>query len=101
MLSRLAFYDDSPSSQAVLHAVLSVSSVRRQGLTVQAVEQQRAALQALELSSRHPIQGPKVAQHVAAGMLLCCFEVRLVAFSYVEDIADLGCAVLRMRDADS
>jgi hypothetical protein len=75
VVTRLAFYDDSASSLAVLHAVLAVASLRRNGPTSSTIARHGAALRALKTSAEAGISGTKVTQHVAAGVLLCCFEV--------------------------
>ncbi|KAH8175216.1 fungal specific transcription factor domain-containing protein [Sarocladium implicatum] len=74
-ITRLAFHDDSPSSQAVLHAVLAVSSLCRQGNSTETIKRQGKALQALEQSAKSDLAGLQIAQHVAANNLLCCFEI--------------------------
>lgn len=80
IITRLAFLDDSASSQAVLYAALAVSSLLRHGPDVETIGLQGAALRALEKSAKAGINGSKVVQHMAAGMLLCSFEVRSLSF---------------------
>lgn len=75
IIARLSFRDDSASSQAVLYATLAVASLIRHGQTTETFKLQGKALRALEKSANTGISGSKVVQHVAAGMLLCCFEV--------------------------
>ncbi|KAK0385527.1 hypothetical protein NLU13_6707 [Sarocladium strictum] len=75
VVTRLAFHDDSAASQAVLHAVLAVSSALRNGLNTLTLARKGAALHALQRSADAGITGTKIVQHVAAGVLLCCFEI--------------------------
>lgn len=75
ILMRLAFRDDSALSQAVLYSTLAVSSLLRHGPDMESIGLQGAALRSLEKSAKAGITGSTVVQHVAAGMLLCCFEV--------------------------
>jgi hypothetical protein len=76
IITRLAFKDDAPSSQAVLYATLAVSSLLHNGADTNTLRLEGLALRALEKSSKAGITESSVAQHVTAGMLLCSFEVR-------------------------
>ncbi|KAI1266383.1 hypothetical protein F5Y18DRAFT_28123 [Xylariaceae sp. FL1019] len=72
----MAFSNDNVTSRAVLHAMLAVSSSHRGGLHVQSVEHKVAAIGALAASLKTGIKTMgEAAQHVAAGMLLCSFEI--------------------------
>lgn len=75
IVTRLAFSDDSASSQAVLLSTLAVSSLFRYGLNTETIRLQGAAIRALQISARGGVNGSKVVQHIAANMLLCSFEV--------------------------
>ncbi|KAI0161218.1 hypothetical protein GGR57DRAFT_351109 [Xylariaceae sp. FL1272] len=72
----MALSNDAVTSRAVLHAMLAVSSIHRAGLQVQSVEHKVAAIGALAASLKVGIKTMcEAAQHVAAGMLLCSFEI--------------------------
>lgn len=76
-LTRIGLKDGSASSQAVLRALLAVSSLHRYGLTERAVELKVSSIEALATASKTAnLNGPaEIIQHIAAGMLLCSFEV--------------------------
>ncbi|KAJ5379882.1 uncharacterized protein N7496_002310 [Penicillium cataractarum] len=75
MLIRMAVVNNTPSSAAVLRSLLAVASLHRSGLQTQAAELKIAALKALGAASNREIETMETLQHVAAGMLLCSFEI--------------------------
>ncbi|TLS28499.1 hypothetical protein PpBr36_00653 [Pyricularia pennisetigena] len=76
ILTRIGFADDSPSSQAVLRALLALSSLQRHGPNERAMELKVSAIGALAAAAKTgPSTPAQVLQHVAAGMLLCSYEV--------------------------
>ncbi|TLD14260.1 uncharacterized protein PgNI_04410 [Pyricularia grisea] len=76
ILTRIGFADDSPSSQAVLRALLALSSLQRHGPNERAMELKVSAIGALAAAAKiGPNTPAQVLQHVAAGMLLCSYEV--------------------------
>ncbi|KAI9036247.1 uncharacterized protein KD926_002156 [Aspergillus affinis] len=75
LLIRMALANSSPSSAAVLRSLLALSSLHLHGLQGQAGELKLSALNALATASRTSIGPMETAQHVAAGMLLCSFEI--------------------------
>ncbi|CAG9956787.1 unnamed protein product [Clonostachys rosea f. rosea IK726] len=76
MLIKMAFCNDSSSSKAVLFALLALASRYRNGLQSQAVQFKTAAITELTRSAeRSSLSTTEAAQHVAAGMLLCSFEI--------------------------
>ncbi|KAJ0414191.1 hypothetical protein BJY00DRAFT_295510 [Aspergillus carlsbadensis] len=74
-LLRMALANTSPSSTAVLHSLLALSSVHRYGLQAQCFELKISAIKALGEASHSTIGPAEALQHVAAGMLLCSFEI--------------------------
>lgn len=75
ILIRMALVNNSPSTAAVLRSLLALSSLHRSGLQSQAAELKIAALNALSVASNREISAMETIQHVAAGMLLCSYEV--------------------------
>jgi hypothetical protein len=76
ILVRMAFMNNSIISRAVLHAILALASLHRDGLHLQAVQHKTAAVGALAISAKNGVYtAAEAAQHVAANMLLCSFEV--------------------------
>ncbi|KAJ5952399.1 uncharacterized protein N7479_010812 [Penicillium vulpinum] len=75
MLIRMALVNDAPSTAAVLYSLLALSSLHRSGLHSQAAELKIAALKFLGVASNCEIGTMEAIQHVAAGMLLCSFEI--------------------------
>ncbi|CEJ56417.1 hypothetical protein PMG11_02625 [Penicillium brasilianum] len=75
MLLRMAVMNNTPSSAAVLRSLLALASLHRSGLQTQAAELKIAALKALGAASNREIGTMETLQHVAAGMLLCSFEI--------------------------
>jgi hypothetical protein len=74
---RMAVADNKTPARALLHALLAFSSMRRSGLSQQAIQFKISALQALSASARDgPGTTSEAAQIVAASMLLGAFEVR-------------------------
>ncbi|KAF7544501.1 hypothetical protein G7046_g9775 [Stylonectria norvegica] len=78
LLVQMAFSENTPSSNAILKAMLALSSLHRDGHQNQAAELKIGALQSMAASAK-TINGDmtrkRAMQHVAAGMLLCSFEV--------------------------
>ncbi|OJD13649.1 hypothetical protein AJ78_05906 [Emergomyces pasteurianus Ep9510] len=75
ILIRMALASASPSATAVWQAMLGLSSLHRYGLQGQAIEFKIAAIKALAAASNSHIGAVEAIQHVAAGMLLCSFEI--------------------------
>jgi hypothetical protein len=76
VLVRIALEGETASAAAALQALLAFSSLHRYGLQSQAFELKIAALGKLKEGSFSPSLGAKeIIQHIAAGMLLCSFEV--------------------------
>jgi hypothetical protein len=75
MLVRMALVNNAPSTAAVLRSLLALSSLHRSGLHSQAAELKIDALKALSAASNREISAMETVQHVAAGMLLCSYEV--------------------------
>lgn len=75
VIIRVALSNDSPSSSAVLKALLGFSSLHRNGLQSHATRLKVSALSALAAAARTGVPSDEVIPHIAAGMLLCCFEV--------------------------
>ncbi|KAJ5356441.1 hypothetical protein N7517_011050 [Penicillium concentricum] len=75
MLIRMALVNNAPSTVAVLRSLLALSSLHRSGLQSQAAELKIAALKALGVASNREIGTMETIQHVAAGMLLCSYEI--------------------------
>ncbi|PYI20868.1 hypothetical protein BO99DRAFT_401540 [Aspergillus violaceofuscus CBS 115571] len=75
IIMHLTLLNDSPSAAAVLRSLLALSSVHRDGLQSQAAGLKISALKALIAAPKHDITAIEAAQHVAAGMLLCSFEI--------------------------
>lgn len=80
-LVRMALTNHTIPSRAVLHAILALSSLHRDGLQLQATRHKTVAVGALGASAKTGIQTTtEAAQHLAANMLLCSFEV---SFSFL------------------
>lgn len=76
LLFQLSFFDDSPSSMAVLRAVLSLASLYRYGYGEEPLRLKVAAINSLRTSMGGRVTGTtEIYQHTAVGMLLCVFEV--------------------------
>ncbi|RAK95682.1 Zn(II)2Cys6 transcription factor [Aspergillus ibericus CBS 121593] len=79
LLMRMALSDDSPTAVAILRAILALSSLHRDGLQAQAGRLKISALRALVAAPKTDITPAEAAQHVAAGMLLCSFDIHQLA----------------------
>jgi hypothetical protein len=76
ILIRIALEGETASAAAVLRALLAFSSLHRYGLQSQGIELKIAALRSLAEGSAAPsLDAKETIQHIAAGMLLCSFEV--------------------------
>ncbi|KAJ5675523.1 hypothetical protein N7462_008420 [Penicillium macrosclerotiorum] len=75
MLIRIALVNNTPSAAAVLRSLLALSSLHRSGLQSQAAELKIGALKALGAALNGEIGKMEKVQHIAAGMLLCSFEI--------------------------
>ncbi|KAI0459628.1 fungal-specific transcription factor domain-containing protein [Xylaria acuta] len=74
----MIFTNDTVSRRALLHALLAFSSLHRSGLHRKTMSLKVAALGALSASAKEASQGlVEAAQHVAACMILCSFEIFL------------------------
>jgi hypothetical protein len=72
----MATAGDTVTKQAVLHALLAFSSLHLNGLHQQAIKFKLSALSHLSASAKQEVISlAEAAQHVAASMLLCSFEV--------------------------
>lgn len=75
-LARIALDGETASAAAVLQALLAFSSLHRYGLHAKAIELKITALGKLAEGSAAPsLSAKETVQHIAAGMLLCSFEV--------------------------
>lgn len=73
---RMALAHDTASGRALFYALLAVSSLRRSGLHLEAIQFKVAALHALSASTKAgALSSAEAAQHVATCMLLGTFEV--------------------------
>ena len=88
VLIRIALAGKSPSAAAVRQSLLALSSLHRYGVQTQAVELKISALNALAVASKSDITSQEAVQHVAAGMLLCSFEVN-INFTYATGLLNL------------
>jgi hypothetical protein len=75
ILMRIALAGDTPSAAAVRSALLALSSLHRYGVQEQAFKFKLHSLRALSTTSMSNLTGLEAIQHVAAGMILCSFEV--------------------------
>ncbi|KAH7140876.1 fungal-specific transcription factor domain-containing protein [Dactylonectria macrodidyma] len=73
---RMALAGSTPSTTAVLKAALALASLYRGGPRNRAAQLKISALRALSASAYTNIGSAECIQHVAAGMLLCTFEVQ-------------------------
>lgn len=74
----MIFAHDTVSRRALFYALLAFSSLHRSGLHHQTILFKVAALEALAASTKEAAQGSaEAAQHVAACMILCAFEVSI------------------------
>ncbi|KFA70654.1 hypothetical protein S40285_08406 [Stachybotrys chlorohalonatus IBT 40285] len=75
-LLRMVLTRNAASGRGLLYALLAVSSLRRHGLCQESLSYKIAALQALSTSVTNLTKDTsEAAQHVAASMLLCAFEI--------------------------
>ncbi|KAL2809056.1 hypothetical protein BJX63DRAFT_406951 [Aspergillus granulosus] len=74
-LIRMALANTSPSSAAVRYSLLGLSSLHRHGLQAHCFEFKISAIKALNEATHAEIGPAEALQHVAAGMLLCSFEI--------------------------
>ncbi|KAI1758517.1 fungal-specific transcription factor domain-containing protein [Hypoxylon sp. FL1150] len=81
ILIRVAVAGDTPSSKAVLKSLLALSSLHRYGVQAQAIELKISALAALAAASESNIGAKEAIQHIAAGLLLCSFEIHQSSFA--------------------
>lgn len=72
---RIALSGNSPSVVAVQQAMLALSYLCRYGAGLQAERLKLSALRALITSAGTGMTSENAVQHVAAGMILCLFEV--------------------------
>ncbi|KAI1114770.1 fungal-specific transcription factor domain-containing protein [Nemania sp. NC0429] len=78
VILRMVLSQDTVSRRALFHALLAFSSLHRSGLHHTTMAFKVAALEALSASAKEAAQGPvEAAQHVAACMILCAFEILL------------------------
>ena len=75
-LMKMALSDNEPSSRAVLESILALTSLYRDGHQYYAARRKLSALRALLASTEKGISAKGGIQHIAAGILLCTFEVR-------------------------
>lgn len=75
---RMALSSDSPSTSALQQSLLALSSLHRYGVQAQAINLKILSLRALAAAAKGVFGCKEVSQHVAAGMLLCSFEVSLL-----------------------
>lgn len=81
LLVRMALTSDTASSRAVLQSLLALSSLHRHDVHSQAVELKISAIKSLAAVTGSHIDTAEAMQHVAAGMLLCSFEVGYFLYS--------------------
>jgi hypothetical protein len=75
ILLRMSLSDGSLATKAVMQSMLAVSSLHRFGPRPQAINLKLSALRSLAESLMTGIDTKGALQHIAAGMLLCTFEV--------------------------
>ncbi|KAF2489314.1 hypothetical protein BU16DRAFT_531638 [Lophium mytilinum] len=76
---RIALASNTTSATAVLQSLLAFSSLHRHNVQSQATELKISALKALAAASGDHVGTKEAIQHVAAGMLLCSFEIHQAA----------------------
>ncbi|KAL2163788.1 hypothetical protein VTH06DRAFT_5847 [Thermothelomyces fergusii] len=80
VLLRTALAKNTAAARALFSSILALSSLHRHDIHSQAVEHKIAAIEALAAASGSPaIDTAEAMQHVAAGMLLCSFEIHQAA----------------------
>ena len=77
IITRLAFSDDSTSTQAVVQSLLALATFYRTGDRQQTTELTVAALKSLRLSAQSGLSRDMSLQHIVASMLICSVEVCL------------------------
>lgn len=78
VILHMIFSRNTVSRRALFHALLAFSSLHRSGLHRTTMLFKVAALEALAASAEEAAQAPvEAAQHVAACMILCAFEIQL------------------------
>ncbi|KAF2452770.1 fungal-specific transcription factor domain-containing protein, partial [Lineolata rhizophorae] len=77
LLLRMALSENTYGASAVRHSVLALASLHRSGLNTQARQLKYAAVNALRKSAEQGIGTTEGQQHIAAGMILCSFELLL------------------------
>lgn len=77
VLIRVALASNTASAVAVLRSVLALSSLHRHDVHSHAVELKISALKSLTAAANNLVGTVEAVQHVAAGMLLCSFEVSI------------------------
>ncbi|KAH8697006.1 fungal-specific transcription factor domain-containing protein [Talaromyces proteolyticus] len=75
LLIRMALANNTPSATAIRQSLLAFSSLHRNRLQSQAAEFKVSAIRALGDATKREIGTMEAFQHVAAGMLLCSFEI--------------------------
>ena len=89
-LMRMALANDSTPAMALFYALLALSSLRRSGLQLEAMQFKVAALHTLSNSAkRAALSSDEAIQHVATCMLLCAFEVGYGDCTWVPSIVTL------------
>jgi hypothetical protein len=83
ILLRMALSDGSLTTKAVMQSMLAVSSLHRFGPRPQATNLKLSALRTLAGSLATGISARGALQHIAAGMLLCTFEVAAPQQGYI------------------
>ncbi|KAH6876623.1 fungal-specific transcription factor domain-containing protein [Thelonectria olida] len=76
VILRMALSDGALASTAVLRAAIALASLHRDGPGSNALKCKVSALRALSDTMRGGIDQPQSFQHIAAGMLLCSYEVQ-------------------------
>jgi hypothetical protein len=96
VLMRIALSSNTPSALAVLRSLLAFSSIHRDGVVGQALDLKISSLTTLAAAWKGNLSTEELIQHVAAGMLLCSFEVdtSLLSLSLLLDLTGLGSPVI-------
>ncbi|KAH7175023.1 fungal-specific transcription factor domain-containing protein [Fusarium flagelliforme] len=94
LLMRMALSNNTPTSRAILYAMLAVSSLHRDGIQSQAVRYKIASISALAASTRDMSWGrSEAAAQVAASMLLSSSEIQMLSVSGNEWLSYLAGAL--------
>ncbi|KAH6647181.1 fungal-specific transcription factor domain-containing protein [Truncatella angustata] len=75
LIRKLAFSDNSLSSNAIIQATLALSALHRTGRGSEALRLKSFTLQTLKASSKNGMTPVDGIQHVVAVMILCYFEI--------------------------